>query len=104
MAKHIIDEIDCIINGINKKNIGYTVQQYNKKMKKINMKRKIILYIENDKVSDLEAVNILQDTIYKGKISENKQGKQYCWASRYEDNTVIENKGRLNNTERFLII
>jgi len=41
MAKHIIDEIDCIINGINKKNIGYTVQQYNKKMKKI--------YKENDK-------------------------------------------------------
>lgn len=57
---------------------------------------KIIIHNQTD-LPDFIVLQYINKVVQKGKISETKKGKQYCFATIYESGyTVISSKNKTN--------
>lgn len=52
------------------------------------MKSRIIINNEST-LSDIDAINRVQEVISFGKISESNKGSQYCFVTSFDDCTVL---------------
>ena len=53
------------------------------------MKRRIIIEIENENISDLAALNRVMRVMGEGQISEASTGAHYCWHVEFSDGVSV---------------
>ena len=63
---------------------------------------KIIIHNYSD-LEDYECVSFIRAVISEGKVSETKQGKQYCFVTTFK-NGIVVGCSRRNNTYTFKVI
>lgn len=63
---------------------------------------KIIIHNYTD-LSDFEVLILISEVVFEGKLSETKQGKQYCFGITFENNVVVSSTRR-NNTYTFYVM
>lgn len=56
------------------------------------MKRRININIDADNLTDAEAVSLVLQVIQKGRISNSKHWKQYCWMSTSDSANISASK------------
>ena len=49
--------------------------------------RSIYIRVEDDSISDAQAIGYVKVVIQEGRISDN--GNAYCYATKFHDNTVV---------------
>ena len=64
-------------------------------------KSKIIIHNYSD-LEDYECVSFVRAVISEGKVSETKQGKQYCFFTTFKNGIVVGSSKR-NNTYTFTV-
>lgn len=62
------------------------------------------LIIKTNKVKIEDAIRLVGDVISRGKISQDKSGKQYCWVTSFchsgdKKKIVVANRGRRKGSE-----
>ena len=53
------------------------------------MKRRIIVEIENETISDFSALNRVMMVVGEGKVREGKTGAHYGWHVQFSDGVVV---------------
>lgn len=65
---------------------------------------KIIIEVQG-KISPTDALQYVKLVMERGKISDSRGIKHYCWASRYNDGTVVatRTKRNKNSADSFVV-
>tara|TARA_R100001244_G_scaffold125316_1_gene95302 strand:+ start:68 stop:277 length:210 start_codon:yes stop_codon:yes gene_type:complete len=68
------------------------------------MKRRIIITIDSDSITDADAIHRVSQVIDGGKISKHKETLQYCFVTTFADNTKVYARDKKNiNTDSFVV-
>ena len=68
------------------------------------MKRRIIITIDNDSITDEKAVESVLKIVSSGKSSKYKDIKQYCFVTIFTDGLKVYARDKKNiNTDSFVV-
>jgi hypothetical protein len=68
------------------------------------MKRRIIITIDNDSITDEKAVESVLQVVSSGKSSKYKDIKQYCFVTIFKDGLKVYARDKKNiNTDSFVV-
>ena len=68
------------------------------------MKRRIIITIDSDTMTDAEALERVSQVVIGGKISKHKETPQYCFVTTFKDGTRVYARDKKNvNTDSFVV-
>lgn len=90
----------CETNDCRKEKLTCKGCYYSDK-EEIKEKSKIIIHNYSD-LEDYECISFVRAVISEGKVSETKQGKQYCFITTFKNGIVVGCSKR-NNTYTFTV-
>ena len=68
------------------------------------MKRRIIITINDNSITDLDALERVSEVVKGGKISKHKDVNQYCFVTTFKDGTKVYARDKKNiNTDSFVV-
>ena len=68
------------------------------------MKRRIIITINDNSITDLDALEKVSEVVKEGKISNHKDVDQYCFMTTFKDGTKVYARDKKNiNTDSFVV-
>lgn len=68
-------------------------------------KRRIIITIQGEALTDSEALVKVLQVVKNGKISKYKENLQYCYLTTFKDGSCVIARNKKNiNTDSFIVI
>ena len=64
----------------------------------------IIITIDNDSITDLDALERVSEVVKVGKVSKYRDVEQYCFMTTFKDGTKTYTRDKKNiNTDSFVV-
>jgi len=68
------------------------------------MKRRIIIEVRNDSISDMHAVELVASVVAQGKISKIKGEEQYCFMTTFLNGYHVYARERYNTQAHSFVV